>query len=173
MPSQKPGVDTESWGISTRPSFPPEILCEIFLASIPALGNSKNLPAYFPWSLSHVCRHWRTSALAFPKLWSFLDIEQTQENQEGRSPTLLLIEAYLARSDQHPLTFRLSYTYETLHYQPFLEYLGQHTARWQTVILESPNLYALEYLSQGEPSEYPILRSLVCSHANLDSDAVS
>ncbi|KAJ7654383.1 hypothetical protein DFH06DRAFT_513105 [Mycena polygramma] len=160
--------------IVATPSFPAEILGEVFLACIPIPGNRDNLPTYFPWTISHVCHHWRASALAFPKLWSFLEMEQTQENQEPDDAELTLdfMQTYLARSGQHSLTFHLTYTYETLHYQPFLECLGEHTARWQNVSLQSPNLYALEYLAQGEPTEYPMLRSLECSYANMDSDAV-
>ncbi|KAF8205576.1 hypothetical protein K438DRAFT_1515016, partial [Mycena galopus ATCC 62051] len=50
-------------------SFPCEVLGEIFLECIPTLGNTDNRKAYFPWSLTHVCSHWRMSALSFPKLW--------------------------------------------------------------------------------------------------------
>ncbi|KAF7363975.1 hypothetical protein MSAN_01056100 [Mycena sanguinolenta] len=153
-------------------SFPPEILGEIFLASIPAVGNSDDLPAYFPYTISHVCRHWRTSALAFPKLWSFLDVEQTQENQEGDCAEFFLMEAYLERSGNHPLTFRLAYAYETMHYQTYLECLERHTGRWQNVFLENPDYYALEHFAQGEPSDYPLLRSFVCTRCDFSSDAV-
>ncbi|KAJ6501968.1 hypothetical protein C8R45DRAFT_974974 [Mycena sanguinolenta] len=153
-------------------SFPSEVLGEIFLACIPALGNSDNLPAYFPYTISHVCRHWRTSALTFPKLWSFLDVEQTQENQEGDCAELFLMEAYLERSGSHPLTFRLAYACETMHYQTYLECLERHVARWQNVFLEGPDYYALEHFAQGEPSDYPLLRSFVCTYCNFSSDAV-
>ncbi|KAF7337889.1 hypothetical protein MVEN_02012000 [Mycena venus] len=153
-------------------SFPPEILCEIFLACIPAIGNSDQLPAYFPFGISHVCRHWRTSALAFPKIWSFLDVEQTQENQEGDCPEFYLMEAYLERSGNHPLTFRLALTNETMHYQTFLECLEKHAARWQNVFLENPDHYHLEHLAQGDPSDYPMLRSLVCTYCDLDQDCI-
>ncbi|KAJ7474340.1 hypothetical protein FB451DRAFT_1248674 [Mycena latifolia] len=124
--------------------FPPEVLGEIFLASIPALGSIEGPRAHFQWDLSHVCRHWRTSALSFPKLWSFLDVEQTQENQYPTSPTLDFMQAYLQRSGQHPLTFRLAYEQETIHGHPFLECLFQHSARWETVRFEAPDLRALE-----------------------------
>ncbi|KAJ7171934.1 hypothetical protein C8R46DRAFT_1084280 [Mycena filopes] len=152
-------------------SFPPEILGEIFLASIPTRQNRENLPAYFPWTLSHVCHHWRTSALSFQKLWSFLDVEQTQENEEGGSPAHLLMEAYLERSGQHPLTFRLAYSDDTMHYQSFLECLNNHRARWQDVLIENPDHRALEVLHQAQPSDYPNLRSLICSSCEFDSEA--
>ncbi|KAF8205577.1 hypothetical protein K438DRAFT_1964009 [Mycena galopus ATCC 62051] len=80
------------------------------------------------------------------------------------------MEAYLERSGQHPLTFRLSYDmFDQLQYQPFLQRLGRDSARWSQVVLESPNASALEYLAQTRPSDYPSLRSLACSHCELPS----
>ncbi|KAJ7264924.1 hypothetical protein B0H12DRAFT_215252 [Mycena haematopus] len=155
--------------------LPSEVLGEIFLACIPTIDNSDNLPAYFPYTIGHVCRHWRTSALAFPKLWSFLDVEQTQENEGGDCAELSLMKAYLERSGNHPLTFRLAYENEPMHYQPLLECLKcleEHTARWQNVLLESPNHHALEHFAQGEPSDYPLLRSLVFMYCEFNSAAV-
>ncbi|KAJ6502008.1 hypothetical protein C8R45DRAFT_1091919 [Mycena sanguinolenta] len=147
----------------------PDILGEIFLECIPPLGNSDDLPAYFPYTLSHVCRHWRAAALSFPKLWSFLDVEQTDENEEGNCA---VIEAYLERSGNHPLTFRLAYAYETINSQTFLECLDRHAARWQNVFLEGPNYSALKHLALGKPSDYPLLRSFVCTYCDFNSDAV-
>ncbi|KAF8205570.1 hypothetical protein K438DRAFT_1964004 [Mycena galopus ATCC 62051] len=171
---KNPDADTNSkLAVSSLTSFPAEVLGEIFLRCIPIPGNKENLRAYFPWSLTHVCRHWRTVALAFPKLWSFIDIEQTQENEEGNCPEFFLMEAYLKRSGNHPLTFRLAYENETMHYQTFLEELERHAARWFDVSLESPDEYALEHLAQGDPSEHPLLRSFVCTNASLDSDRVT
>ncbi|KAF8205569.1 hypothetical protein K438DRAFT_1964003 [Mycena galopus ATCC 62051] len=170
---KNPDADTNSkLAVSSLTSFPAEVLGEIFLRCIPVPGNKENLRAYFPWSLTHVCRHWRTSALAFPKLWSFIDVEQTQENQEGDCPEFFLMEAYLERSGNHPLTFRLAYENETMHYETFLEQLEQHAARWFDVYVESPNHYALWHLAHGDPSECSLLRSFVCTYANLDCGAV-
>ncbi|KAF7364877.1 hypothetical protein MVEN_00358100 [Mycena venus] len=59
-----------------------------------------------------------------------------------------------------------------MHYQTFLECLGRHFARWQHVFLESLDHCALESLAQGEPSEYPKLRSLVCSYCTFGSDVI-
>ncbi|KAJ7772957.1 hypothetical protein DFH07DRAFT_148328 [Mycena maculata] len=154
-------------------SFAPEVLCEIFLASIPSLGRIDGPRAQFPWEISHVCRHWRHSALALPKLWAFLDLEQTQENEEPDTPDLNLLKTYLERSGKHPLTFRLAYSQETIHGHPFLGCLFQHSMRWRDVCIESPALLAVESLSQGATSEFPLLRSLVCADCEFDSDAVS
>ncbi|KAJ7264921.1 hypothetical protein B0H12DRAFT_215247 [Mycena haematopus] len=150
--------------------LPSEVLGEIFLACIPAIGNSDDLPAYFPYIISHVCRHWRFSALAFPKLWSFLDVGQTEENQEGDSAELSLMKAYLERSGNHPLTFRLAYEREPMHYQTFPECLEEHTARWQNVLLQGPNYHVLKHFAQGEPSDYPLLRSLALTYCEFDSE---
>ncbi|KAJ7633038.1 hypothetical protein FB45DRAFT_914215 [Roridomyces roridus] len=53
-------------------SLPPEILGDIFYSLIPpvVLAGYDVPSACFPWVLTHVCRHWRNSALAFPKLWA-------------------------------------------------------------------------------------------------------
>ncbi|KAJ7355901.1 hypothetical protein DFH08DRAFT_510810 [Mycena albidolilacea] len=153
-------------------SFPPEILCEIFLACIPAIGNTEGLPAYFPYGITHVCRHWYTTALGFRKLWSFLDVEQTDENQFGDCLEFYVMEEYLERSGEHPLTFRMAYSYDTMHYQTYLECLGDYSERWQSVVLENPNYLALEYLSKFGPSEYPLLRSLVCINCRFNQDAI-
>ncbi|KAJ7706923.1 hypothetical protein B0H17DRAFT_572757 [Mycena rosella] len=167
-----PGVrDSAAIIPSSGAAFPPEILGEIFLASIPALGRTEDR-AHFHWSLSHVCRHWRTSALSFPKLWSFLDLEQTQENEEYTSSSLDFLQAYLQRSGTHPLTFRLAYSQETIHGHPFLECLLQHSARWETVYLEAPAHLAMRTLSEADIGEFPRLRSLDCSDCEFDSDAI-
>ncbi|KAJ7633096.1 hypothetical protein FB45DRAFT_1027202 [Roridomyces roridus] len=153
-------------------SLPPEILCAIFLASIAPLDG---INAYFPWILTHVCRHWRQSALAFPKLWAFIDLEQTQNNEEPGSTAQDFLETYLARSGQHPLTFRLAYSEEhTIHMHPFLHALLAHSKRWEDVRIEAPPLLAIEVLSQGDASDFPLLRRFSCSHHyDFDSDVVT
>ncbi|KAJ7766667.1 hypothetical protein B0H16DRAFT_1522172 [Mycena metata] len=80
------------------------------------------------------------------------------------------METYLERSGQHPLTFRLAYSNETMHYQSFLECLNKHCARWQNVVIDSPDHRALEVLYQADPSDYPKLRSLVCSSCDFDHE---
>ncbi|KAJ7766664.1 hypothetical protein B0H16DRAFT_1882705 [Mycena metata] len=151
-------------------SFPPEILGEIFLASIPVIGNRDNLPAYFPFTLTHVCRHWRASALAFPKLWLFIDVEQTAENQEGDCPEHELMEEYLERSGNHPLTIRLAHSFDRMHYTTYMETLYQYSDRWETVFFRHLCDYAFECLFPAEPSSYPMLRNLDCSLTYFDSD---
>ncbi|KAJ7160959.1 hypothetical protein C8R46DRAFT_1106062 [Mycena filopes] len=150
-------------------SFPPEILGEIFLASIPVKGNRENLPAYFPFTLTHVCRHWRASALAFQKLWSFIDVEQTAENQEGDTVEHELMEEYLARSGNQPLTIHLAHNHDTMHYATFMETLREHSDRWEAVVFDGLYEYALECLFSAESFSYPKLRSLACSSIHFDS----
>ncbi|KAJ7766680.1 hypothetical protein B0H16DRAFT_370146 [Mycena metata] len=151
-------------------SFPPEILGEIFFASIPVIGNRDGLPAYFPFTLTHVCRHWRASALAFPKLWSFIDVEQTEENQEGDCPEHELMEEYLERSGNHPLTIRLAHSFDTMQDLTYMETLCQYSDRWETVFFHHLYEYAFECLFTAEPSSYPKLRNLDCSSSDFNSD---
>ncbi|KAJ7481092.1 hypothetical protein B0H11DRAFT_2024156 [Mycena galericulata] len=151
-------------------SFPAEILGEIFLASIPPLDRTGDPRAFFPWLLSHVCRHWRGSALAFAKLWSFLDLEQTQKNQDRHSASVHRLEVYLQRSGQRHLTFRLAYSPDAIHGHPFLECLLEHSARWKDVHIERcPPALARGTLARCSPSDFPSLRSLALSDCSLNS----
>ncbi|KAJ7171945.1 hypothetical protein C8R46DRAFT_1084314 [Mycena filopes] len=149
-------------------SFPPEILGEIFLASIPVKGNRDNLPAYFPFTLTHVCRHWHASALAFQKLWSFIDVEQTEENHEGDTGEHELLEEYLARSGDYPLTIYLAHRREdTMLYPTFIATLSEHRHRWETVVFDHLYEYAFDLLVDVGPEAYPKLRSLDCLHSRF------
>ncbi|KAJ7811622.1 hypothetical protein B0H14DRAFT_1469579 [Mycena olivaceomarginata] len=151
-------------------SLPPEILGEIFLRCIPPLIYHRGLRAHFPFNLTHVCSHWRVSALAFSELWSFLDVEQTRLNEQDRSRTLRLMKAYLERSGQHPLSFRLSCDpFDQMGEQPLLECLSGHSMRWQTVVIEGASQFTLDYLERSKPSDYSSLRSLDFFHCQLDS----
>ncbi|KAJ7685575.1 hypothetical protein DFH06DRAFT_949733, partial [Mycena polygramma] len=51
--------------------LPPEIVGEIFLYFVPALGGNHHVPvARSPWRLGHICRYWRSVALSVQSLWS-------------------------------------------------------------------------------------------------------
>ncbi|KAJ6526295.1 hypothetical protein DFH09DRAFT_1415969 [Mycena vulgaris] len=167
-------LDPPRPGTTQLASFPPEILGEIFLASIPDLNRTSTAdsPAHFEWTLSHVCRHWRASALAYPKLWSFLDIEERYENAERTSPTLDFIETCLQRSGKHRLTFRLTDAQVTADGHRFLECLLQYSSRWETVHFKSLQPPAIEILSKHNAGEFPSLRSLDVSLCNFNSNAV-
>ncbi|CAK5265194.1 unnamed protein product [Mycena citricolor] len=144
-------------------SLPAELLSEVFLASIPLLDNDEGDRAQFPWTLTHVCRHWRRSAISFPQLWSSLDLELTSSNEEREgNATLSMVEAYLERSREHPLVFRVVYDNSTrIMGNLFLETLSKHMRRWRMVRLDGLNMQAVEYLSQGAPSDYTCLREVV------------
>ncbi|KAF8175598.1 hypothetical protein K438DRAFT_1508275, partial [Mycena galopus ATCC 62051] len=49
--------------------FPPEILGEIFLQTLPSIHKILNVKDS-PWPLTHVCSRWRAIALSKPSLWS-------------------------------------------------------------------------------------------------------
>ncbi|KAJ7073781.1 hypothetical protein C8F01DRAFT_1098314 [Mycena amicta] len=205
-------------------AFPPEIIGEIFLASIPRFDDisppeaesetefqpfkdeeeldeddshaeSDSAPtknprprAQFDYQLTHVCRHWRSTALAFPKLWSFLDIFQTSYN-EGESdaspgPSFLLVKAYLARSGIHPLTFRLTYEENWKPtYQPFLDELSkdEYLRRWETASIDAQWDITIFQMSEAESTvaegdprkggmHMPLLRTLIVRNVYFQSE---
>ncbi|KAF9020674.1 hypothetical protein BDZ89DRAFT_958080, partial [Hymenopellis radicata] len=63
-------------------SLPQDLLAEIFLLCTPIIDETMRdfdeydpefdtlCPHNHPWNLSHVCRRWRKTALALPRLWS-------------------------------------------------------------------------------------------------------
>ncbi|KAF7338176.1 F-box domain-containing protein [Mycena venus] len=99
---------------------PPEILCQIFMASILSQDFRTR------WNLVHVCRKWRTVALSLPALWSCVIIH-------SRS-TAHKIEAQLAWSDEAPLDVVLSNIWDdsTAH---LLNLITDQSLRWRTARL--------------------------------------
>ncbi|KAJ7811620.1 hypothetical protein B0H14DRAFT_1469529 [Mycena olivaceomarginata] len=83
------------------------------------------------------------------------------------------MEEYLERSGEHPLTFRMAYSNDTMHSQTYLDCLGDYSERWQSVVLENPDYLAVECLFKFGPSEYPLLRSLVCINCLFNQDAIA
>ncbi|KAJ7355899.1 hypothetical protein DFH08DRAFT_510742 [Mycena albidolilacea] len=80
------------------------------------------------------------------------------------------MKAYLERSGQHPLSFRLSYNpFDQMREQPLLECLSGHSMRWKTVVIEGASQFTLDYLERSKPSDYSSLRSLDFFHCQLDS----
>ncbi|KAJ6531156.1 hypothetical protein B0H19DRAFT_1273372 [Mycena capillaripes] len=174
-------------------SFPPEILCKIFLAAIPHPNNRDGLPAHFSLAISHVCRHWRRTALSFQKLWAFLDVEQPAKEAAcvaETSPLYDLMYSYMERSGDQALTLRLAYacggedgdedeSYEetegvTPYHSFFFEWLSLHSAaRWENIHLESLILSSDEIFGEDDDGKYPNLRSLTLSYSQFGSDDTS
>ena len=122
--------------------MPPELLQEIFLhITVPWTYSRWNT---IPWSLSQVCRLWRTTALSVSSLWS-------------RLPTIYLhkkipcsysaqIRELLVRSRDAPISFYLYAPFKELSSHPIIDALVLHSERWQTVAIDSttPTIFAFK-----------------------------
>ncbi|KAJ7141996.1 hypothetical protein C8R46DRAFT_576687 [Mycena filopes] len=114
-------------------------------------SNTLTFPRYLalsPLFLCQICQRWREIALSTPQLWSAIAIAV------GRNPTahLELLETWLARSGNCPLSFSLSDAAERPHH---LQAALLHLCRWQYVVLDLP--FEQMTLIQGE---MPLLRGV-------------
>ncbi|KAJ7186482.1 hypothetical protein C8R46DRAFT_1341889 [Mycena filopes] len=129
--------------------LPPEIVAKIFIAFLPVYPDFPPLSgALSPLFLCRICRRWREIALSTPQLWSAIAIAV------GRNPTahLELLETWLARSGNCPLSFRLSDAAKRPHH---LQTALLHLHRWQYIVLDLP--FEQLVLVQGE---MPLLREV-------------
>ena len=74
--------------------LPPEILCAIFKTCVDSLRARRHRGVV---SLSHVCSEWRAITLAFPGLWSIVDLSELPKR---------FVELFLDRAKDHLLTFQ-------------------------------------------------------------------
>lgn len=136
-------VNTVEVKLSVFQTLRPEILSEVFLivahSALPPLPNGEPRSAYFnntgsldvndtiflvpttdqqPWTLMHICRHWRQVALDTPRLWSHIKFElgfnelhyYRKVSKRWQLKHLHLALEWLEMSKQAPLTilFRLN-----------------------------------------------------------------
>jgi hypothetical protein len=131
--------------------LPPEILIKIFCLcprnrdiSDPAqiaVSSHKCLIENGPWSLSHVCRKWRSICISTPSLWSNIAISGTSDSDEIFEPpplllssdSISLIEEGLTRSKSYDLSISITGEWtDPLMAKPFLPYCS----RWKSLSLE-------------------------------------
>ena len=98
-------------------ALPIEILCDIFLLSLPHNGISSlneipfissNESILTPLNISHVCRTWRNVALAYGELWSYLRIRfdnRCWKFKTQRNRYLNIIDTWLSRTNDSPINF--------------------------------------------------------------------
>ncbi|KAJ2914434.1 hypothetical protein MD484_g5963, partial [Candolleomyces efflorescens] len=88
--------------------LPEDVLCEIFSRCLPSpLRRITLSPKNAPVVLTHVCQRWRRTAIAFPKLWSWLKIVLPTEAQLEGNRHLVPTQA-LERSKTVPLNIQLT-----------------------------------------------------------------
>ncbi|KII95647.1 hypothetical protein PLICRDRAFT_224253 [Plicaturopsis crispa FD-325 SS-3] len=139
--------------------FPPELLAQILVESLDTDDCSDTASMIRSrWPLVRVCKYWRQVALTTQKLWSSMVVSL---NGHRLSP---LLERWLKRSGQHPLTMVFEAQYPSwdnsaVVCEPLVDALVPHSSRWQDVtfkITHSPWINNFRML-QGH---LPVLRAL-------------
>lgn len=147
--------------------LPVEILCEIFFNSIAdqplnfaeEVWNSLD-PMQAPWTLTRVCKSWRTVALANQRIWCHIRLHlrpygSARPSKRGPSPLALIL--FLERSGSHPLYIHFGNSTTQLFHL-----LMSQSHRWREVSLYMP-LPRLQLTSQIH-GRVPILRHLTIIH---------
>ncbi|KAJ7479779.1 hypothetical protein FB451DRAFT_1556612 [Mycena latifolia] len=135
--------------------LPNEITAEIFTQFLPPYP--KRPPLVGPLSpsfLCQICRHWRDVAVSTPSLWSALSLYLEYDYVERYEQQLYLLETWLERSGNCPLSIALEITADE-SIGRFIEATVRHSARWQHMTLLLPNSDL--HLIKGD---MPRLRSL-------------
>jgi hypothetical protein len=137
----------------------PELVFEIFRHFLPGLTLSVTEPKLFPWYLGQICGSWRSVFISHARFWSNLIVEADFYDVRCAKHALQILELCLARSNDQPLSFKLTYVLfkasddrsrrarKTLSKRclPMLNLLMGESTRWRDV-----------YITMGEP-ELPIL----------------
>ncbi|KAK7026119.1 hypothetical protein VNI00_015694 [Paramarasmius palmivorus] len=132
--------------------FPTELLCEIFKYLIPQRPEDN-----FGLVLTHVCRHWRETAIGLHFLWTFLDF---------RSPELA--KEMLKRSGQAPLRIHFKHCYSSTgasreYHIARMQLLSEalsHSHRLETIEFPYIDDFSLYTLAEEHTKAAPLLRSL-------------
>ncbi|KAL5521109.1 hypothetical protein ACEPAG_9031 [Sanghuangporus baumii] len=85
-------------------ALPSEILCNIFLMTLPY--PSCQTPMSMAICISHVCRSWRATALWYGKLWSYLCINYNVTKCRNRRKMLEeVFDTWLSRTNGSPISY--------------------------------------------------------------------
>ncbi|KAJ7176126.1 hypothetical protein C8R43DRAFT_975051 [Mycena crocata] len=149
-------------------TLPNDVISEIFLQSLDSDDASPSGPAS-PLFLGHICRAWREITLSTPRLWSIIDLKLNAVDTHHN--LLCLLEVWLSRSRDCPLSICISTNVCDVSTRAFIEAIVPHCGRWEHVALAIS--YADLVLIKRE---MPLLRNselLVTDHyqAKLDSSA--
>ncbi|KAJ7460297.1 hypothetical protein FB451DRAFT_1270929 [Mycena latifolia] len=172
---------TEGAALST-PIFllPPELLCHIFLMSLPVqTAKSSIIPVLrpptgyggrgpwipdSPWVFGQVCGQWRALALSLPNLWTQITLASRSTPRK-----IAMLETQLARSANAPLdvVIRVTGALRDYCFAPFLDTLVGQCARWRRVQLEFDSTLKFQL---GALGPMPLLEELVVgTHVHLET----
>ncbi|KAG6827798.1 hypothetical protein H0H92_010433 [Tricholoma furcatifolium] len=90
--------------------LPTEVLCKIFLTCIsPSAGSTISI-SHRPCTaivISHVCSRWRSVALEFPSLWSYITLDLRDALWADVREIAWVVHVHLTRSREVDLTLRM------------------------------------------------------------------
>ncbi len=149
--------------ISPLRRFPAEILSEIFQHTIEK-GYSVVNTSDSPWSLSHVSRHWRATALTCSgALWSSLYIGIYKDRLLQKDP-LSLLRTCLARSRRHNISVCFDYPERVRDFKDKAKEIAQllidNCERWQSLEISHQCLEIHSLLGKAR-GRVPNLKNLV------------
>ncbi|KAJ7057573.1 hypothetical protein C8F01DRAFT_1371711 [Mycena amicta] len=146
--------------------LPPELLCDIFRLSLPDgyLHGSKD--AAPPWTLGHICRLWRMTAVGYSFLWSFVIIRANVQSNRA----VVALQCQLFRSNTATLSIFLRGGDDVAFHPAVLSVLIPSSPRWK--LLQFRTLYAPNELSwvqslQGNLPLPETLELLDCRHTGV------
>ncbi|KAJ7511553.1 hypothetical protein B0H11DRAFT_1899125 [Mycena galericulata] len=117
---------------------PHDVLCEIFISVHSGAARVQNDIAVNvpPWTMGHICRSWRRSALSYPTLWSCVEI--------SRSTALAtnMIETQLHLSRNAPLEIHWSFGDMHKSDPRLLRLVLAQSNRWRTIYLHQKLLWS-------------------------------
>ncbi|KAG1736364.1 hypothetical protein EDB19DRAFT_1721948 [Suillus lakei] len=99
--------------------LPTEVLCYIFIYSLPQTDHLSPESQSSPLLLTRICRRWREISMDMPSLWCRLSIEVDQENLQQWS---FCYDSWLKRTRGHPLSLEMScFINDSTFLQPLLQ----------------------------------------------------
>ncbi|KAJ7205604.1 hypothetical protein C8J57DRAFT_1099978 [Mycena rebaudengoi] len=144
-------------------TIPPEIVSEIFIASLPTNSHPKPSPTTAPLLVAQICRHWRYIALETSELWASVYIPAGRRNGSE------LLEAWLHRAKGVPVSLYLDPQSALVH-SP-ISFLATYSAQVRSLSI-TLSLTDVQDLLGLRPS-LPILRGLdVNINEKLGDDVV-
>ncbi|KAJ6610684.1 hypothetical protein B0H10DRAFT_2059096 [Mycena sp. CBHHK59/15] len=163
-------------------ALPVEITSKIFIECLPDTPREPS-PYYAPLLLSSICKKWRNITLSLPRLWSSwaFSVEDDMSMAFRRS----LMECWLSRSQNHPLSIRLHHRCGSIPWfdddfpwarrsaDASIEIICKYSRQWKNIEINLP-IPTLKVLSQfGPKDDLPLLSHLVLGSAEYDSQAAS
>ncbi|KAH8117195.1 hypothetical protein DFH11DRAFT_988472 [Phellopilus nigrolimitatus] len=170
-------------------ALPNEIMAELFIFCLDSdhLGCMTPSPTTAPLVLTQVCRKWRNIALASPRLWTGISLND--EDLKGSLPLnskqlLPLLDSWVAQSGSRPISIRLSYTKlpKTGEYSDYrkemrlvVDRLLRCQHRWYALDLNVLDLFTVQPLLDAValPDNVPLLRRFIVEVPERSLDSVN